>query len=123
MTHTDQGNLGEAIAICELSKLGYSISIPLHTNLPYDLVADKDGVLYRVQVKSTSVQKDGKWNVFIATSGGNTKLHTRKGFDSSRCDYIFVVAGGTQFWFIPTSIITAKDYLTVGTDKYREYQI
>lgn len=123
MTHTTTGNLGEAIAIAELSKMGYAISVPLNNNLPYDLLADKEGAIYKVQVKTSNAQKKTGWDVFIATSGGNTKQHSRKGFDNSRCDFLFVVAGLSRYWFIPTKDITAKDYITVGNKKYLEFEV
>jgi len=123
MTKTDQGNIGEAIAICELTKLGYAVSVPLQNNLRYDLIVDLGGRLSRVQVKTTSATKPTGWDVFIATSGGNTKRHTRKKFDASACEFLFVVADNKRCWLIPTDQISSSEYITVGNKKYSEFEL
>ncbi len=123
MTYTDQGNVGEALAIGALAKAGYAVAIPLQNNLPYDLIVDKDGKLSRVQVKTTTSRKETGWNVYLATSGGNTRQHTKKRFDNTLCDFVFVVADNMRMWLIPASIITAGSYITVGGSQYGEYEL
>ena len=121
-----QGDIGEARAIYEFTKLGYTVSRPLHTHVPYDLIVDKDGVLSRVQVKTTSqVVRDSthSYTVQISTSGGNTKVHTRKPFDTTLVDMLFVLTVDDRCWIIPTTEITAGTALLVGTPKYEQYQI
>ena len=44
-------------AVTDLTSSGYNISIPLGDEL-YDLVAEKNGVFYRVQVKTASKRND-----------------------------------------------------------------
>ena len=50
-----QGDLGEASAIEWLTRVGATVSIPFGHSPDYDLVAEVDGRLYRVQVKTTTV--------------------------------------------------------------------
>lgn len=126
LNKAQQGDLGEARAIYELVKLGYAISTPLHVHLPYDLIADKDGVLYRVQVKTTkhvSSAATRSYEVMLATNGGNTKSNNRKQFDASLIDMLFVVTDDDRCWLIPASVISSKSTLTIGTPRYAEYQI
>jgi hypothetical protein len=47
------GQLGEHLAAVDLLKEGFSVSFS-SPGLPYDLIAELDGVLYRVQVKASS---------------------------------------------------------------------
>lgn len=53
MNTKDTGLLGEHIAIVQLLELGLSVSRPLGDNDRYDLIIDKENILYRAQVKSS----------------------------------------------------------------------
>jgi hypothetical protein len=46
------GQLSEIMVAAELARAGYLVSVPLGENSRYDLIADKDGRLFRVQVKT-----------------------------------------------------------------------
>ena len=48
-----QGDVGEARAIYEFTKLGYQVSVPLAAHCPYDLIIDDGEKLQRVQVKTS----------------------------------------------------------------------
>lgn len=131
LTRSQQGDLGEARAIYELTRLGFVISKPLAVHIPYDLIADKDGQLYRIQVKTTRMRnrKEGastSYQVSLCTSGGNTKVHTRKLFDPTLCDYVFVMTTDDRCWLIPTSELGRMSCVSVGTSsesRYDQYQI
>lgn len=122
-----QGDVGEARAIYEFTKLGYTVSRPLHTHVPYDLIVDKDGVLSRVQVKtSTYVAREStqSYQVQMATSGGNTRRHNIKKFDTALIDLVFVLTADDRCWIIPAvELQTVSHSMLVGTPKYEQYQI
>lgn len=69
-----------------------------------DLVAIIDDQLVRVQVKtSTLFVKNGRYQVSLATRGGNQSWNRIvKRFSSSRCDYLFVLIEDGRQWFIPS---------------------
>lgn len=48
------GEIGERIAIGELSKFGLDILLPMSDNLPYDFVVFTNNTFYKCQVKSTN---------------------------------------------------------------------
>lgn len=52
------GEIGERIAIGELSKYGLDIILPMGDNLPFDFIVYKDNKLYKCQVKSTSIKDE-----------------------------------------------------------------
>ena len=52
MVRMNVGDLSEVMVIAALCRNGYVVSLPLGENHRYDLIADKDGVLSRVQVKT-----------------------------------------------------------------------
>ena len=49
-----KGDYAVTRAIASLTKLGFDISIPITESAPYDLIAEKNGVLKRIQVRYTS---------------------------------------------------------------------
>lgn len=49
------GNITELEVLTYLTKLGYQISIPFGDRARYDQVIDVNGVLYRIQIKSSKL--------------------------------------------------------------------
>jgi hypothetical protein len=71
-----QGDLGEASAIEWLTRQGATVSVPMGHSPDYDLIAEVDGRLWRVQVKTcarreTTSEGEERWPVAICTNGGN----------------------------------------------------
>lgn len=58
MNTTETGELSEAIILATLISAGYKISRPWGTNCRYDLIADLDGSLFRVQCKTGRIIRD-----------------------------------------------------------------
>lgn len=51
MNSKDKGNVGEALALAEFTKRNIQVSIPFGDNARYDLIADFNNKLNRIQVK------------------------------------------------------------------------
>jgi hypothetical protein len=51
------GDLSEIMVLSALIRAGYYVSIPFGENHRYDLIAEKDNVLYKIQVKSGRLRK------------------------------------------------------------------
>lgn len=120
-----QGNLGLGKAIEYFSSHKIPISIPLNDTQKYDLVADFNGSLQKIQVKtSRSLQKNGSYQVHLRNTGGNKGGKCRQvHFDSSTCDYVFVYTMDGKMYLIPTSILKdIKNSIWVGV-KYTEYEV
>jgi len=70
-----KGDLTEAIVIAELKRRGIPVSVPFGDNERYDLVAESDEDLHRIQVK-TGVVRDGavvfRGNSQHTNAAGNT---------------------------------------------------
>ena len=49
-----KGDYAVVRAIASLTKLDFDVSIPITESASYDLIAEKDGILKRVQVRYTS---------------------------------------------------------------------
>lgn len=120
-----QGDLGEAVAIEWLTRIGACVAFPLFHSPDYDLIADLAGRIFRVQVKtSTCRQKIGNFVVQLATSGGNRSwTGIVKSFDPARVDFLFAVVGDGRRWFIPAHEIEGTRAISLGGPKYSEFEI
>jgi hypothetical protein len=119
-----QGDLGEFSAIEWLGSRGYPIAIPLGHSPDYDLIAEIDERLVRVQVKTTTVFRHGRYDVTLCTRGGNQSWSGLvKYFAANRCDWLFVLVADGRRWFIPSHAIEATSGLRLGGPKYAEYEV
>lgn len=119
----EQGLLGLTDAIAFFGARGWSVSLPLIDSQPYDLVVDDGERLHRVQVKTTTYRRrTGRFVVALATSGGNQSFHTKKRFESSSCDLLYVLTDERSRYVIPTHAITAASELTLGA-KVARYRV
>lgn len=120
-----QGNIGLGKAIEYFTSNQIPVSIPLNDTQPYDLIADFDGKLQRIQVKTTRHTKtNGKsYNVGLRNCGGNRTGSVRAvPFDGSKCDYLFVYTGSNKSYLIPSNEIKSKNEICVG-EKFAEYEV
>lgn len=62
------GEIGERIAIGELSKYGLDILLPMGDNLPFDFVVYTNNKFYKCQVKSTNERTENDSLRFNLTS-------------------------------------------------------
>jgi PD-(D/E)XK endonuclease len=125
MNPREQGDFGEWSAAHWLAWQGAAVYIPFGHSPDVDLVADLDGRLARVQVKtSTCRSKRERWAVTLCTRGGNQSWNGLvKRLDASRCDYLFVHVGDGRRWFIPTAALECHSGLTLGGPKYAEFEV
>ena len=87
-------------------------------------MAELDGRLIRVQVKTTRCFHKGRWIATLATRGGNQSWSgLAKRFSPERCDYLFVHTGPGRRWFIPADKVEGGSGITLGGPKYAEYEI
>ncbi len=124
-----QGDLGEASAIEWLTSKGALVFFPLGHSPDVDLIAELDGRLLRVQVKTCTGRirtPDGnqRWAVQLATLGGNQSWSgVSKKFDPSTVDYLFVLVGDGRRWLIPAVDVEGSVSISLGGRKYSEYEV
>lgn len=126
---SQQGDLGEASAMQWLTHVGGLVLVPLGHSPDYDLIADLNGRLLRVQVK-TSVQEIRTPNghlrhpVSLVTCGGNQSwTGVSKLIDPDSIDYLFVLTGSGRRWFIPAGELGGSRAIQLGGDKYSEFEV
>src|SRR3954449_8424902 len=97
-----QGDIGELSAMSWLARRGAKVFLPLGHSPDVDLVADFGDRLARVQVKTSTVFRDNRFEVTLATRGGNRSWNgVVKHFCPTQCDDLFVHAGDGRRWFLP----------------------
>ena len=107
-----------------LAAKGGHVAIPIGSSRHWDLLAELDGQLMRVQVKTTTCIQKGRWDVTLCTRGGNRSWNGLvKRLDPSRYDFLFVLAGDGRRWFIPSSRVDGGSGLRLGGPKYAEFEV
>jgi hypothetical protein len=77
MNSKTKGNIGEAIILNEFVKKGVQVSIPFGDNSRYDLIADFNGKLNRIQVKYCN-QKISENGSIVCPCASSTNHTTNK---------------------------------------------
>lgn len=118
-----QGNFGLGKAIEYFTSHQITVCLPLNDTQKYDLVADIDGCLKKVQVKTTrhKISKNG-FEVMLRNCGGASGKCNVRHFDKNESDYVFVYTLEERMYLIPTNVIDSISSITVGK-KYAEYEV
>jgi hypothetical protein len=120
----EQGDLGEVSAMEWLASLGAFVFVPVGHSPDYDVVADLEGRLLRVQVKTSRYFRTGRWVVAVCTRGGNQSWSGLvKRMDPSRCDYLFAHVADGRRWFIPSTKVGGGNGILLGGPKYAPYEV
>lgn len=121
-TNKEKGNSGLGIAIAYFASHGYTVSIPLNDTQDYDLIIDKENIIQKVQVKSTSCKtKYGTYQVALKSCGG-TNGKTYKTLIDTNIDIIFIVTDQIDTFLIPLENITNKSTLNL-CEKYSKFKV
>ena len=83
MHHTkDKGDIAATKAIADLVVKGFSIFVPVVSeHLPFDIIAYKEGVSYRIQCKYSTkgfIAKETSWS---DKNGSHKKIYSKNDFD------------------------------------------
>ena len=76
MNSKDKGNLGQALTLAEFIKYNIPVAIPFGDNNRYDLIADFNGKLNRIQIKYCNQQTEN--NSIICPCSSSTNHTTNK---------------------------------------------
>ncbi|MEA2494672.1 MAG: hypothetical protein QOJ29_2583 [Thermoleophilaceae bacterium] len=124
MKRFEQGDFAELSAMQWLGGRGARIAVPVGHNDSWDLVAELDGKLERVQVKTCGFWRNDRWEVTLCTRGGNRSWSgISKRLDPSSFDYLFVHVADGRRWMIPAAELETSSSLLVGGPKYACFEI
>jgi hypothetical protein len=118
-----QGNLGLGKAIEYFTSQNIPVAIPLNDTQKYDIVADFDGKLQKISIKTSRYQpRENVFEVMLKNTGGSSGNNKIRLFDNDNCDYIFIYTANEDLYLIPSKEITATNSICVG-NKYVEYKV
>jgi hypothetical protein len=112
------------VAASWLIRSGYGVWLPFGHSPDFDLIAQRGESLLRVQVKTSTVLRNGRWEVTLCTRGGNQSWSgISKHLDRSRYDFLFIVVDNWRCWFIPSEEVTAATCILLGGPKYARFEV
>ena len=120
-----KGDAGLGCAIAYFTLTGDPVCIPLTDSQDYDLVVEIDGVLKKVQVKTTTQKtKYDIYKVGLRVCGGNSKSNfVHKHADEIDYDLLFILTDDGTKYLIPKEVIAGiKAEITLGS-KYELYKL
>lgn len=121
-TNKQKGNTGLGIAIAYYTSNGYTVSIPLNDTQDYDLIVDKNDILKKIQIKSTSCKtKYDNYQVSLKSCGG-TKGITYKTVIDTNVDELFILTNNLDIYIIPINVIENRGTINLCS-KYQRYKV
>lgn len=118
-----QGNLGLGKAIEYFTSQSIPVSIPLNDTQKYDIIADFNGGLQRISIKTSRFKSSNtSYEVLLKNTGGSSGNNKIRLFNNQDCDYIFIYTANEELYLIPSKEIQATNSICVG-NKYNEYKV
>ncbi len=107
-----------------LIQAGFGVWIPFGHSPDCDLVAERNRKLFRIQVKTATLSRKGRWEVAVCTRGGNRSWNgIVKKLETERFDYLFAVTGDWRCWFIPANEVGGGTIILLGGPKYARFEV
>lgn len=118
MNSKDKGNIGESIVLAEFVKRGIQVSIPFGDNARYDLIAEFNGKLNKIQVKyCNQLSTTGSVSCPCASSTNHTTNKHLSTYEND-VDYIcFYLACWDIVTIVPIEQIGTKKTISFRLDK------
>ena len=123
MNSKDKGNIGEAIVLAEFTKRQIQVAIPFGDNARYDLIAEFNGKLNKIQVKYCGQTTEN--HSFICPCASSTNHTTNKHLSTyeNDVDYMaFYLAAIDQILLVPIKKIEGKKTITFRTEPSKNGQ-
>ena len=105
------GEIGERIAIGELSKYGLDIILPMSDNLPFDFIIYYNNNFYKTQVKTTASKTVNDSLLFSLTSNNWNKGTIHK-YDESEID-IMICCDLHNIYIFPEIDVKGRSSITI----------
>ena len=102
LTSKQKGNLTEIKSLGAFYELGYHCSIPYGENCRYDLIADIDGKLIRVQCKTAREVEPGVIEFPCRSCRSSTQSNLQRRYTADEVDY-FATVWNNKCYLVPIS--------------------
>ena len=118
MNSKDKGNIGDAIVLAEFVKMGIQVSIPFGDNARYDLIADFNNKLNKIQIKYCNSLSEN--NSIVCPCASSTNHTTNKHYSTYENDvdyFVFYLAPWDICVLVPITEIGDKKSICFRKDK------
>ncbi len=104
-----KGDIAEQASILKLLNLGFGVSKPVGDRLPYDLIADINGVLVKIQVKHAWYDKsDGNYIIDVRRTKTNRRIMLRSLYTLQDFDFALAYIQELHvFYVFPVEVFIA----------------
>lgn len=107
------GDIGEAVCLAELVKRGVQVYLPFSENDPIDLIANFNGKLNKIQIKTSEKLKDGKIKWKLCSTVIIEGKSVRHIYTADEIDYYCLYNVETQICLlVPLSMIKCTTEIT-----------
>ena len=124
MNSKNKGNIGEAIVLAEFVKNEIQVALPFGDNARYDLIADFNGKLNRIQIKYCN-QKVTENNSITCPCASSTNHTTNKHYSTYENDvdyFCFYLVEWNEVLIVPIELIGTKKSMVFRLDKPKNNQ-
>lgn len=112
-----RGDVNELQCILDFQKRGYYCSIPFSGSCRYDVIADIQNKLLRIQCKSSTYhEEDGTLRISTTRQTTNTQKTTRYTYSKDEIDYFYTSWKDYSF-LIPVEEVSTSKYLRIKEPK------
>lgn len=113
MSSKDKGNIGEAIVLAEFTKRQIQVAIPFGDNARYDLIAEFNGKLNKIQVKYCGqITENNSFTCPCASSTNHTTNKHLTTYDND-VDYMaFYITSIDKLLLVPIEQLAGKKTIT-----------
>lgn len=117
------GNIGEAKVLCKFVELGIPVYTPFGDNEKADLIADFNGKLNKIQVKTSLKAEDGKMKFDITSSTVHRKNGVKHIYSENEIDYFACYNIGRDKIYLISVQDCANTSITIRYEKPKSNQI
>lgn len=119
-----KGNLTELECITAFYKLGYKVSIPYGENSRYDFIADIEGKLVKIQVKTSRLKKNTDDAITFSCRSTTTNKHTNTyhSYSKEEIDF-FATSWKEQVYLVPVEECSVDKTLRFSEPKNGQKQL
>ena len=124
MNSKEKGNIGEGLALAEFIKRGIQVSIPFGDNARYDLIAEFNGKLNKIQVKycNQQISENNSINCPCASSTNHTTNKHLTTYENDIDYFVFYLVEWDKIILVPIEKIGTKKSILFRLDKHKNNQ-
>ena len=124
MNSKDKGNIGESLALSEFVKRNITVSIPFGDNARYDLIAEFNGKLNKIQVKycNQKISENNSINCPCSSSLNHTTNKIYTTYENEIDYFVFYLVEWDKILLVPIQDIGNKKNMMFRLDKPKNNQ-